>query len=108
MVQRITPFRLPARIRGATTGVIKLDNGVPLDFAAAEGPVQPHYAFLASEAEFDAIFGRICEWHLGYWVNAWRRILVKFITTMADAESNFSGLGDRPHSSVEWLVKDRA
>ena len=35
--------------------VVELDNGVSLDFADAEGAIRPqHYAFLISEAEFDA------------------------------------------------------
>jgi hypothetical protein len=39
---------------------VELDNGVTLDFIRADGPIKPnHYAFLVSEEEFDAIFGRI-------------------------------------------------
>ena len=42
--------------------VVELDNGVSLDFANAEGPIRPqHYAFLISEADFDAVLGRIRE-----------------------------------------------
>ena len=34
--------------------VVKLDNGMSLDFADAQGPIRPqHYAFLISEADFD-------------------------------------------------------
>ena len=43
-----------------TFDVVELDNGVSLDFADAEGPIRPqHYAFLISEADFGAVFGRI-------------------------------------------------
>lgn len=40
--------------------VVKLANGVSLDFAQKDGPVAPqHYAMLVSEAEFDGILARI-------------------------------------------------
>jgi catechol 2,3-dioxygenase-like lactoylglutathione lyase family enzyme len=39
---------------------VETSNGVTLDFADHEGQVVPqHYAFLVSEAEFDAIMARI-------------------------------------------------
>ena len=42
--------------------MVELDNGVSLDFADAEGPIRPqHYAFLISEADFDAVLSRIRE-----------------------------------------------
>ncbi|GAU67451.1 hypothetical protein SSP35_05_00180 [Streptomyces sp. NBRC 110611] len=51
--------------------VLRLDNGVTLDFAdlAADGRefVPTHYAILVSEDEFDAIFSRIEERGLPYW-----------------------------------------
>jgi catechol 2,3-dioxygenase-like lactoylglutathione lyase family enzyme len=50
--------------------VVQLGNNVSLDFADAEGPIQSqHYAFLVSETEFDAIFGRIAEQGLAYWAD---------------------------------------
>jgi catechol 2,3-dioxygenase-like lactoylglutathione lyase family enzyme len=50
--------------------VVQVDNEVSLDFADDLGPVHPqHYAFLVSEAEFDAIFGRIRERGLDYWAD---------------------------------------
>jgi catechol 2,3-dioxygenase-like lactoylglutathione lyase family enzyme len=50
--------------------VVELDNGVSLDFAAANGPIQPqHYAFLISETDFDAVFERIREQALEYWAD---------------------------------------
>jgi catechol 2,3-dioxygenase-like lactoylglutathione lyase family enzyme len=50
--------------------VVELDNGVSLDFATADGPIQPqHYAFLTSESDFDAVFGRIREQGIKYWAD---------------------------------------
>jgi catechol 2,3-dioxygenase-like lactoylglutathione lyase family enzyme len=50
--------------------VVQLANGVSLDYADDHGPVQPqHYAFLVTEPEFDAIFGRIRERGLPYWAD---------------------------------------
>ena len=50
--------------------IVELDNGVSLDFADAEGTIRPqHYAFLISEAEFDAVLGRIKDRGLGYWAD---------------------------------------
>jgi hypothetical protein len=61
---------LPPPVRFGSFEVVELDNGVSLDFAAADGPVQPqHYAFLISEADFDAVFARIREQGLQYWAD---------------------------------------
>lgn len=58
---------LPAPTRFAHFDVVTLDNGVSLDFADATGPISPqHYAFLISEADFDAVFGRIQARNLAY------------------------------------------
>ncbi len=49
---------------------VELDNGVTLDFMRAEGAIaRQHYAFIVSEAEFDAIFGRIRARGLPYWAD---------------------------------------
>ena len=49
-------------------------NGVSLDFADAEGPIRPqHYAFLISEADFDAVLSRIRERGLEHWADPMRR-----------------------------------
>jgi hypothetical protein len=57
----------PAPTRFGHFDVVELDNGVSLDFADAEGPIRPqHYAFLISEADFDAVFGRIKDPGLEY------------------------------------------
>jgi catechol 2,3-dioxygenase-like lactoylglutathione lyase family enzyme len=45
-----------------------------LDFSKADGEIHPqHYAFLASEVEFDEIFGRIRERGLPYWADPFRK-----------------------------------
>lgn len=50
--------------------VVKLANGVSLDFVTDRGPIHPqHYAFLVTEDEFDEIFGRIRERGLPYWAD---------------------------------------
>jgi catechol 2,3-dioxygenase-like lactoylglutathione lyase family enzyme len=50
---------------------VDVDNGVTLDFIRAEPDeiVIEHYAFLVSEAEFDAIFARIRARGLQYWAD---------------------------------------
>lgn len=56
-----------AKILGLTVGApfgpflpVETSNGVTLDFADRQGQIVPqHYAFLVSEADFDAIMGRI-------------------------------------------------
>jgi len=50
--------------------VVTLDNGASLDFAQGEAPISTqHYAFLVSDAEFDAIFGRIRSRGLAFWAD---------------------------------------
>jgi catechol 2,3-dioxygenase-like lactoylglutathione lyase family enzyme len=61
---------LPAPVRFGPFQVVELENGVSLDFAAADGPIQPqHYAFLIFEADFDAVFGRVRQQGLPYWAD---------------------------------------
>jgi len=71
-----------ARILGLTVGPqfgpflpVETSNGVTLDFMDADpGRIAPqHYAFLVSEEEFDAIFGRIVEAGLPYWADPWHQ-----------------------------------
>jgi catechol 2,3-dioxygenase-like lactoylglutathione lyase family enzyme len=67
-------FGLPApKPFGPFLGV-EVGNEVTLDFLDAEGmEIQmQHYAFLVSDAEFDAIFGRIKERGLDYWADPGR------------------------------------
>ena len=50
--------------------VVEVDNGVSLDFMQVDEVAGPqHYAFLVSEEDFDAIFGRIQERGLSYWAD---------------------------------------
>jgi hypothetical protein len=63
----------PAPIRFGHFDVVELDNGVSLDFANAEGPIRPqHYAFLVSEADFDAVLSRIRKRGLEHWADPMR------------------------------------
>jgi catechol 2,3-dioxygenase-like lactoylglutathione lyase family enzyme len=60
----------PAPRRFGPFDVVELDNGVSLDFAVADGPIQPqHYAFLISEADFDVVLDRIRGRGLEYWAD---------------------------------------
>ncbi|KAB2974470.1 VOC family protein [Streptomyces sp. SS1-1] len=53
---------------------VAIPNGVTLDFLDSPGPVTPqHYAFLVSDDEFDAIFGRIQRAGLTYWADPHHR-----------------------------------
>ena len=50
--------------------VVDLSNGVSLDYMQKDGAVSPqHYAFLVSEDEFDAAFGRIEAAGIDYWAD---------------------------------------
>ena len=50
--------------------VVDLNNNVSLDYYQKDGEVAPqHYAFLVSDAEFDAAFGRIREEEIDYWAD---------------------------------------
>jgi catechol 2,3-dioxygenase-like lactoylglutathione lyase family enzyme len=63
-------FGRPAASRFGPVLVVELDNGVSLDFHEIDGEIAPqHYAFLVSEDEFDAIFGRVRERALDHWAD---------------------------------------
>ena len=50
--------------------VVQTGNAVSLDFMHSEQPISAqHYAFLVSEAEFDAAFERIKQRGLQYWAD---------------------------------------
>jgi len=50
--------------------VVELENGVSLDYLEKSGSVSPqHYAFLVSDAEFDAAFGKIQQQGIAYWAD---------------------------------------
>ena len=61
---------LDAPTRFGPFWAVALDNGVTLDFQDSNEamPIE-HYAFLVTEAEFDAIFARIRERKLTYWAD---------------------------------------
>jgi hypothetical protein len=66
---------LPAPVRFGPFWGVELHNGVTLDFLEqSEGDIlTEHYAFLVSEADFDAIFGRIVDRGLDYWADPYHR-----------------------------------
>jgi extradiol dioxygenase family protein len=65
---------LPAPGSFGPFAVLELANGVSLDFLDTEGDVVPqHYAFLISEAEFDAVARRLSERGLPTWADPGRR-----------------------------------
>ncbi|MBM3342272.1 MAG: VOC family protein [Betaproteobacteria bacterium] len=54
--------------------VVDLSNGVSLDYyQVAEHVALQHYAFLVSEAQFDASFARMRERGLNYWADPAKR-----------------------------------
>ncbi|MET8643856.1 VOC family protein [Streptomyces sp. NPDC004096] len=49
---------------------VQMPNGVTLDFMDSDDWITPqHYAFLVSEDDFDAIFGRVRDAGLTYWAD---------------------------------------
>ncbi len=68
-------FGLPkAKPFGSYFLTVPLDNDVTLDFCDADYEVEKqHYAFLVSETEFEAIFGRIKQRGLDYWADPGKR-----------------------------------
>src|SRR5581483_11717228 len=50
--------------------VVEVANGVSLDYHDVDGDIaSQHYAFLVSEDEFDAIYGKIVERGLDHWAD---------------------------------------
>jgi catechol 2,3-dioxygenase-like lactoylglutathione lyase family enzyme len=63
-------FGLPKAERFGPFLVVDMANGVSLDYHDVDGDIaSQHYAFLVSEEEFDAIFGRVQERNLPYWAD---------------------------------------
>ncbi|HLM18371.1 MAG TPA: VOC family protein [Acidimicrobiia bacterium] len=61
---------LPAPVHWGPFLIVDLGNGVSLDYHEVDGDIaSQHYAFLVSEAEFDAIFGRIVEQGVEHWAD---------------------------------------
>lgn len=65
---------LPPPVRFGPFWAVELSNGVTLDFADANGAVaSQHYAFLISETEFDAVYGRIRADNVAHWADPSQR-----------------------------------
>ena len=63
-------FGLPAPVAWGPFMIVELANGLSLDYHDTDGDIaSQHYAFLVSEDEFDAIFGRIKGRRLSYWAD---------------------------------------
>ena len=61
---------LPTPVHWGPFEVVPTANGTNLDFLDAESEIaSQHYAFLVSDDEFDAIFGRIKTRGLSYWAD---------------------------------------
>ena len=64
---------LPAPRRWGPFEVVTTENGANLDYMDSGGVIAPqHYAFLASDEEFDQILGRIRDRDLAYWADPGR------------------------------------
>jgi len=61
---------LPAPRKWGPFYMVTTENGANLDYMDVDGDITPqHYAFLTSDSEFDAIFGRIKQRQLPYWAD---------------------------------------
>jgi catechol 2,3-dioxygenase-like lactoylglutathione lyase family enzyme len=61
---------LPGPTRWGPFEVVRTDNEANIDFMTVDGEIATqHYAFLVSESEFDAIFGRVRARSLAYWAD---------------------------------------
>lgn len=83
--------------------VVELENGVSLDYYQKEGAIAPqHYAFLVSNSEFDAAFGKIEEQDLTYWADPAR-------TKPGEINTHFGGRGvyfaDPDNHLLELITK---
>lgn len=64
---------LPPHQRVGHFAVVRVGE-TSLDFVETDAPIEPrHFAFLVSEAEFDAIFQRIRDRRMPYWADPFRR-----------------------------------
>ena len=63
-------FGLPPAVHWGPFEIVEVANDVSLDYHELDGEIpSQHYAFLVSEDEFDAIFGRIVERGLEHWAD---------------------------------------
>ena len=87
--------------------VVDLSNGVSLDYYQKDGPVaQQHYAFLVSDAEFEAGFGRVKAKGLDFWADPARTMPGQINTHFggrgvyfADPDGHLLELITRPYGS---------
>ena len=64
----------PEPVRAGHFTQVLLDNGLTVDFMDTSGNVAvQHYAFLVSDAQFDAAFARIRQRNESYWADPYRR-----------------------------------
>jgi catechol 2,3-dioxygenase-like lactoylglutathione lyase family enzyme len=67
-------FGLPEARHWGPFMIVEMANGVSLDYHEVDGDIaSQHYAFLVSEEEFDAIFGRIVERGIEHWADPAQR-----------------------------------
>lgn len=70
----VETFDLPAPKPFGPFLVVQTANGVSLDFMTSPEPIrEQHYAFLVSDEEFDAIFGRIQKSGIRFWADPMRQ-----------------------------------
>lgn len=101
-------FGLPPAREFGPFLVVELDNGISLDFHGGdEDVVSVHYAFLVSDDEFDAIFGRVQERGLPYWADPARRHPAEINhhdggrgVYFPDPDGHFLEIITRPYGSV--------
>ncbi|MGH9226452.1 MAG: VOC family protein [Acidimicrobiales bacterium] len=63
-------FGLPGATPFGPFRVVEVANSVSLDYHSTTDPItSQHYAFLVSEDDFDAIFGRIAERAMDHWAD---------------------------------------
>jgi catechol 2,3-dioxygenase-like lactoylglutathione lyase family enzyme len=63
-------FGLPAPVAWGPFRSLALADGVVLQFAVGPAEVQPqHYAILATDEEFDAIYGRLVASRIDHWAD---------------------------------------
>ena len=79
--------------------VVDLTNGVSLDYYQKEGKISPqHYAFLASDEEFDAGFAKIRDRGLEFWADPAR-------TRPGEINHHFGGRGVYFHDPDQHLLE---
>jgi catechol 2,3-dioxygenase-like lactoylglutathione lyase family enzyme len=63
-------FGLPEPVPWGPFMIVEVANGVSLDYHEVDGEIaSQHYAFLVSDDEFDAIFGRIVGQGIEHWAD---------------------------------------